>query len=177
MKRIYFIPIIFFLVTGMLFWRGLHLDPRNLPSARVGKPLPQLELQNILTGAKYSLSAANHPAHYFLIHVWGSWCSACASEHELLLMLARSNISLYGINYRDQLADAREFLVAMGNPYQKAGIDISGKAVFDLGVYGAPETFLVDANGIIRHRHAGVLTMEVWQHDFLPLLNIYPERS
>lgn len=106
-----------------------------------------------------------------LVNVWASWCTACIEEHDLLLDLARSEtISIIGINYRDNAEDAKTWLYERGNPYEKVVVDEQGDVCIDLGVYGAPETFLVDPKGIIRAKQVGVLTRTVWMEEFQPWL-------
>jgi cytochrome c biogenesis protein CcmG/thiol:disulfide interchange protein DsbE len=104
-----------------------------------------------------------------LVNVWASWCVSCRVEHPFLIQLAESGeIPIYGLNYKDTLPEARRYLDQFGNPYSASAFDAEGKVGIDWGVYGVPETFLVDADGVIRHKHIGVLTPEVWERDLLP---------
>ncbi|WP_238551369.1 DsbE family thiol:disulfide interchange protein [Legionella oakridgensis] len=103
-----------------------------------------------------------------LLNVWASWCAACSEEQVFLLQLARQGVPLYGLNYKDNPKDATRWLAEWGNPYKRTGNDLNGKVAIELGVYGTPETFLIDAQGVIQYRHAGPLNDEVWTREFLP---------
>jgi len=107
----------------------------------------------------------------WLLNIWASWCAPCREEHPLLVQLARSQaVPIVGLNYKDDPRSAQEWLLKLGNPYQANVVDRDGRASIDYGVYGVPETFIVDQAGIIRHKHIGPLTSEVWQKDLLPLI-------
>lgn len=105
-----------------------------------------------------------------LLNVWASWCAACVDEQVFLMQLSREALPIYGLNYKDKTNDARRWLSEWGNPYKAIGEDKAGKVAIDLGVYGAPETFLIDKKGLIRYRHVGVLDEKAWLSDFLPLI-------
>lgn len=163
------IPIILFLLLSAFFWRGLSLNPHELPSVQLGKSLPD-----------FTLPQLQHPDSLFsshelrnqvaLLNVWASWCSACIDEQVFMLQLAREGIPIYGLNYKDKAADALRWLSQWGNPYKLVVQDHEGKVAIDLGVYGAPETFVIDKKGIIRYRHAGVMTHALWLKKILPLM-------
>ena len=163
------IPFIVFMLLVTFFWRGLSLDPQHLPSVQLGKPLPLFRLPTVGEKQKELTSAALH-GQIVLLNVWASWCAACTDEQLFLLQLARQGIVIYGLNYKDNPDDAKKWLAEWGNPYRLVGADVDGKVAIDLGVYGAPETFLVDKKGTIRYRHAGVLNAMIWQQEFLPLI-------
>lgn len=161
------VPFVLFLFLALFLWRGLSLDPQNLPSAQLGKPLPFFKLP-VLGEHNEELTPVSMHGHVVLLNVWASWCEACAREQVFLLQLAHDGVPMYGLNYKDKADDAVEWLNEWGNPYKLIGSDFTGKIAIDLGVYGAPETFLIDKAGLIQYRHAGVLTPEIWQQDFLP---------
>lgn len=171
MKKLHWriIPFIVFTLLVIFFWRGLSLDPHHLPSAQLGKPLPAFQLP-VLGNQQEILTASTLKGQVALLNVWASWCAACTEEQFFLLQLAREGVAIYGLNYKDKADDASTWLAEWGNPYKAVGSDLSGKVAIDLGVYGAPETFLVDKAGVIRYRHVGVLNASIWQQEFLPLI-------
>lgn len=161
MPLILFIPLILFLL------RGLSLNPKMLPSAKLGKPLPAFELP--ILGDKHAhMTPKNLQGQVTLLNVWASWCEACMEEHLFLMQLMKQGVSLYGLNYKDHSKEAKLLLNHYGNPYVLVGEDRTGTVGIDLGVYGAPETFLIDKEGIIRYKHVGLMTAMVWQNEFLP---------
>lgn len=163
------IPIFVFVVLLLLFWRGLSLDPHHLPSTRVGKMMPEFQLP-LLNDHKHSLTPKDFQGHMSLLTVWASWCDACAREQPFLLKLQQKGVLIYGINYKDTPTDAKKWLAEWGNPYQLIAEDVDGHVAIDLGVYGAPETFLVNKKGMILYRHVGILNEQVWQTKFLALM-------
>lgn len=171
MKTIHWrlIPFLMFVMLGLFFWRGLSLDPQHLPSAKLGKPLPPFRLP-VLGNAQSELTPASMQGHIALLNVWASWCMACNEEQVFLMRLAREGVAIYGVNYKDNSHDASNWLATWGNPYRLVGEDTTGRVGIDLGVYGAPETFLIDKRGMIRYRHVGVLTEMVWQRELLPII-------
>jgi len=162
-------PFFIFLALVLVFWRGLALDPHHLPSTKVGQPLPSFQLTSFGETKRSSKSMLGHVS---LLNVWASWCMACADEQAVLMRLAKQGVSIYGLNYKDSMDNAKEWLSEWGNPYQQIGEDVDGKVAINLGVYGAPETFLIDKNGIIRYRHVGALTMVIWEKEFAPLIQL-----
>ena len=165
------IPFVVFTLLVTFFWRGLSLDPQNLPSAQLGKPLPPFRLP-ILGDDQLALTPIALHGQVVLLNVWASWCAACIDEQVFLLQLAHEGVVIYGLNYKDNPQDAKQWLAEWGNPYKMVGADVDGKVAIDLGVYGAPETFLVDKAGIIHYRHAGILNAMVWQQEFLPRIKV-----
>ncbi len=161
------IPFIVFVLLVTFFWRGLSLDPHHLPLAQLDKPLPKFQLP-ILGDPQAKFTQASLYGHVALLNVWASWCTACVDEQIFLLQLAREGVAIYGLNYKDNTEKSKQWLAEWGNPYKLVGEDLQGKVAIDLGVYGAPETFLIDKTGVIRYRHAGVLDAMVWQREFLP---------
>lgn len=163
------IPLIVFFMLSFFLWRGLSLDPHHLPSVQIGKPLPQFNLPQ-LQKPELVFSSKQLPHQVFLLNVWASWCQACVEEQVFLLQLARAGVPIYGLNYKDKAEDAIFWLAQWGNPYQAIAQDSEGKVAIDLGVYGAPETFVIDKKGIIRYRHVGVLDEEIWAKELSPLM-------
>ena len=161
--RLALVPIVFFLVIAAIFLKGLQNDdPSRLPSALVGKPAPQFDLLPLEGAGAPGLSTRDlSGATPVLVNVWASWCGPCRAEHPILMALkARSDIRLVGINYKDHPDNARRFLASLGQPFSAIGVDDSGRAAIDWGVYGVPETFLVDGNGIVRFKWTGPLSEE-----------------
>lgn len=166
----YLAPLVLFLgVVGFLA-AGLSRDPRLIPSPLVGKPAPGFALQS-LKSPEQTLTLADLKGKVLMLNVWATWCAACHAEHPLLMELARvSAIPIYGVNYKDERTKAIDWLARLGDPYVASIYDPNGELALDLGVYGAPETFVLDANGIIAYKHVGPITAEVWQDRLLPLL-------
>ena len=154
-----FIPLIGFIAMGILFWIGLgQEDKTSLPSPLIGKPFPTFILNTVESG-----ESTNHlPQEAVLVNVWATWCPTCKAEHAFLNELAKNGVKIVGINYKDDDFKARQWLQAYGNPYLFNIADPDGKLGLELGVYGAPETFLVDSKGIIRAKHIGDLNPAVW---------------
>lgn len=161
------LPCIFFIILIVFFARALFLDPKHLSSSLLGKPLPMFEVLDLETPSTY-LSSSELQGQMTLLNVWASWCESCIEEHVFLLRLAKKGVVIYGLNYKDHPLDAQKWLSEWGNPYRRVGIDKAGKTAIDLGVYGVPETFLIDAKGIVRYRHVGLLNTKVWEKFFLP---------
>ena len=169
-KIVLFIPLILFAVLGFFLYQGLFLNPQQLDSALEGKPIPAFNLEK-LEDAKQSITNKDLVGKVSLLNVWGTWCPSCKFEHPYLMKLAKQNIlPIYGINYRDEREDALEELKTMGDPYAKNIYDHMGSLGVDLGVYGAPESFVVDHKGIIRLRFAGPIDDYAWNNKLLPLI-------
>jgi cytochrome c biogenesis protein CcmG, thiol:disulfide interchange protein DsbE len=164
----YFVPAFLFLALAVLLWRGLYLDTRTLPSMLIDKPLPEFALAKV---DGESVNNADLPNEIFLLNVWGSYCLPCLIEHPTFMRLSEEgDIQVVGINYKDQNNLAKDWLETNGNPFSFSIEDADGRFGIDLGVYGAPETYLVDANGVIRYRHVSVLDEAVWSDEFLPAI-------
>lgn len=169
MKK-FWIPIAAFAVLGILLARGLSLDPRKIPSPLVGKPLPAFSLPTLENPGR-KVANTDLRGQVVLINVWASWCAACRQEHPLLMELAqRQVVPVIGLNYKDQRPDAEQMLRTMGNPYGINLVDADGRVGINWGVYGVPETFLIDKAGIIRFKHIGPITRESWERDLAPLI-------
>lgn len=171
MKRVVlFLPLVVFVLLGVLLYRGLFLNPQELPSALIGKPFPEFSLPK-LKDDNTQVSKADLKGDIVLVNVWGTWCPTCKYEHPYLVDLAKDKrFKLYGLNYKDERPEALKWLDFYEDPYQFSIFDQAGKLGVDLGVFGAPETFVVDGNGIIRKRFAGAIDTRVWQTEFEPLI-------
>lgn len=172
-KKSYFIPLIAFLVLVIGLVLGLYWQHRALPSPLMNKPAPPLSLPS-LSSSQQLLSNQDWQGHMALINVWATWCVSCMQEHPFLNQLAKTKtIPIYGLDYKDDPKSARTWLKRYGNPYTKVGYDISGSAAINWGVYGTPETFLLDSQGIIRYKFIGPLSQQVWNEKFLPIIRQY----
>ena len=167
----FLIPLGVFLVMVIFLGVGLSLDPREIPSPLIGKPAPAFELPT-LEAPDQRFGPHLLKGYPYLLNVWASWCEACRAEHPVLIDLARrGEIPLIGLNYKDTPEKARAWLEAHGgNPFQTIAVDANGKVGIDWGVYGVPETFLIDANGIILYKHTGPLNRKVLEETLLPLI-------
>ncbi len=156
------IPVVVFALLALMFWKGLSGNPSELPSALIGKPVPDFSLPAIEgLGIPGFDSAGLKQGQVTLVNIWASWCGPCRIEHPILMELSkRSDIRLHGLNYKDDPANALRFLETLGQPYAAAGADIAGRAGVDWGVYGVPETFVIDGQGIIRFKFVGPLSPE-----------------
>ena len=170
-KFVLFLPLILFVVLGMFLYRGLFLNPQAMPSALEGKPVPEFKLLTVKQGDRV-VSKEDLKGDYYLLNVWATWCVACKVEHPYLLDISKSGIPIYGINYKDDHQDANQGLKKLKDPYQFSAYDVNGELGLNLGVFGAPETFLVDHKGIIRLRYAGIIDANSWQDKFMPLISV-----
>ena len=167
-KLRFYLPVLSFFFVAIALWRGLYLDTKTLPSMLIDKPMPNFELTSV---EGRGVSNLDLPGQIFLLNVWGSYCLPCLIEHPTLMRLSEEGeIPVVGVNYRDRQDLAIDWLADNGNPFSFSILDGSGRFGIDLGVYGAPETYLVDANGVIRFRHVSVLDETVWQEKFLPAI-------
>ncbi len=165
----YLIPLILFTVLAVFLYAGLHLNPRDIGSVRIDKPAPAFTLPEV-TDMNKTVSEKDFLGKVSLFNVWASWCVTCRYEHPLLLQLAQQKFNIYGLNYKDKLADARATLAQSGNPYLANAFDETGLIGIDWGVTGTPETFIIDQQGIVRYKHTGQLTVELLQREILPLI-------
>lgn len=169
MKK-FIIPIGLFALLGVLLAYGLRLDPSKIPSPLVGKPLPAFSLPTLENPDK-SLANADLQGKVILINVWASWCVACKQEHPVLMRMAsEKRVPIIGLNYKDKRVDALRVLKADGNPYDLSIVDADGRVGIDWGVYGVPETFVIDKQGVIRYKFIGPISTEVWEKTLLPLV-------
>ncbi len=166
----YLIPLLLFVLLAGLLYRGLSLDPKIVPSPLIGKPMPSFTLTR-LEDPGATISNTDLKGKVSILNVWATWCTSCRAEHTALLELARTGkVGIYGLNYKDNRADAQRWLMQLGNPYVTNGFDADGRTGIDWGVYGAPETFIMDRHGIIRHKHIGPLTHDILATEILPLI-------
>ncbi|KPQ02483.1 DsbE family thiol:disulfide interchange protein [Marinobacter sp. HL-58] len=177
MKRMFlFIPVVLAAVLGVVLFAGIGKDPNKLESALIGKPVPEFLLTDLHDEGR-ELDPELFKGQVSLLNVWGTWCPACRDEHDDLVWLAEEKgIRIVGLNYKDNRDDALDWLDKLGDPYQVSIYDPRGRLGFDLGVYGAPETYVIDAEGIVRHRHVGVVNEKVWEQDLEPLIEQYREK-
>ena len=169
MKRLLMLlPLAIFLLVAVFLYRGLFLDPTELPSALIGKPLPSFSLPSV-DDPQRAVTAEDIKGKPALVNVWATWCVACKVEHPVLNKLAEQGVVIHGVNYKDDNAAAQKWLRDFHDPYQLNVRDEQGTLGLDLGVYGAPETFLVDKQGIIRHKYVGVIDERVWREQLAAL--------
>jgi cytochrome c biogenesis protein CcmG/thiol:disulfide interchange protein DsbE len=165
----YVIPLVIFVIVIVFLAIGLGHDPHEVPSPLINKPAPAFRLAQLKDPGK-TFSSQEMQGRVWLLNVWASWCVSCREEHPLLLEYARSGaIPIYGLNYKDKGDDALSWLTELGDPYVLSVADSDGRVGIDYGVYGAPETYLIDRNGIIRFKHIGPVTPDVWEQKILPL--------
>ena len=162
-----FLPLFIFAVLALFLFRGLSLDPKELPSALIDQPLPVFDLP--VLGEERRVTQSDIAGEPSLLNVWATWCVSCRVEHPYLQQLADAGVAIYGINYKDADADALAWLRELGDPYRLNIVDAEGRLGLDLGVYGAPETYLLDAAGVIRYRHVGVVDERIWRGVLEPL--------
>ena len=168
MKK-FLIPLALFLGLVIFLAIGLNRNPREIPSPLINKPAPAFSLHTLEGDAMFS--PADMRGKVWIFNVWATWCVACREEHPLLLEFSREAlVPLIGLDYKDQRAEAVAWLSRFGNPYAAAIMDVSGSTGIDYGVYGVPETFLIDKEGVIRYKRIGPLTREALRNEVLPLL-------
>ena len=166
----YLIPLAVFLVLVVFLAIGLTRNPQELPSALINKPAPEFRLPQLNDPSK-TFSAADMRGKVWMMNVWASWCIACREEHPYLFQYAKSGVvEIIGLNYKDRREDALRWLGELGDPYMLSAVDLDGRVGMDYGVYGAPETYIIDKSGTIRLKHVGPVTPDVWSKKFLPLI-------
>ncbi|MDJ0927959.1 MAG: DsbE family thiol:disulfide interchange protein [Gammaproteobacteria bacterium] len=162
------IPLLVFALMFVFFWFGLGRDPTVVPSPLIGKPAPAFSLPR-LDNPELALTDAALRGQYSLVNVWGTWCVGCRQEHDVLLAIAASGVvPIFGLNWKDDTLQAKDWLQQLGDPYAVTGVDADGTVAIDWGVYGAPETFLIGPDGTVLYKHIAPLTMEIWETEFLP---------
>ena len=170
MKLRYVLPLAVFFVLVIALAAGLSRDPRELPSPLVGKPAPAFRLTALEPTAN-PITPKDLQGKVWMLNVWASWCTACRAEHAVLNAFAKqSPVPIYGLNYKDDADAARAWLKQMGDPYVASLVDADGKVGIDYGVYGVPETFVIDRAGVIRYRQVGPVTTESMERKIVPLL-------
>lgn len=166
----YLLPLAIFMAMVVALGAGLRHDPRELPSALVGKPAPQFSLP-VLNAQGQTMRRSDLLGKVWILNVWASWCTACRTEHPVLVdFAAGSAVPLYGLNYKDSAPAAQAWLRQMGDPYVQSLVDADGRVGIDFGVYGVPETYIIDAQGVVRYRQVGPVTPDVIEQRIKPLL-------
>ncbi|MES9883769.1 MAG: DsbE family thiol:disulfide interchange protein [Sedimenticola sp.] len=169
MKARFLIPLGIFMLLVVLLGFGLTLNPRDVPSVLIDKKAPEFSLVDLYDSSK-TVDSSMMKGKVWLLNVWGTWCPECWKEHAFLVYLKSQGIPIIGIDWRDDTEEAKAMLDEKGDPFIAVGIDPESQAVMDWGVYGAPETFVIDKKGMIRKKHTGALTPAVWRDIFQPLL-------
>jgi len=169
MNKYLLIPLVLFIGLVAFLLIGLHRDPHEVPSPLINKSAPDFQLQQLNEPAK-TISAKEMRGKVWLLNFWGTWCVACREEHPVLVKYSKTNaVPIYGVDYKDDRAAAMQMLAEEGNPYTMTLSDPEGRTSIDYGVYGAPESYLIDKQGVIRFKQIGPITDEVWNNKILPL--------
>lgn len=172
----FLLPLTLFTLLAVVLAIGIKHSPEKglIASPLLGKPAPQFALPNLTDPAKL-VRSEDLRGHWYLFNVWGTWCGECRAEHDMLLQVRRAGVvPLIGLDWKDDDAQARSWLGELGNPYQSVAVDRSGRVAIDWGVYGAPETFLVNPQGIVVYKHIGALTYDAYTREILPRLTPAP---
>ncbi|MBL4617397.1 MAG: DsbE family thiol:disulfide interchange protein [Robiginitomaculum sp.] len=165
-----FIPLVILIVIGLFFAIELRKGPSKMPSVMINRPMPEFVLQPILEDQE-PFAFSDLSGQVSLVNIFGSWCAACVVEHPVLMRLAhREGVAIYGVAWRDTAIDASNWLQKYGNPYRKIGLDAESLLAIDLGVTGAPETFLVDKSGNIRFKQVGPISNQAWEQTIKPMI-------
>ncbi len=166
----FLLPTLAFAILVGFFVVGLGRNPGEIPSPLIGKSAPAFSLESLENSAR-NVGPTDFAGRAWILNVWATWCGGCRQEHEALLAIARANqVPIMGLNWRDDRALALGWLAELGNPYASIAFDPEGRTAIDWGVYGAPETFLISAKGVVLKKRIGVLTADIWQREFVPLL-------
>lgn len=164
------LPLLVFAVLVVFLGIGLYLDPREVPSPLIDKPAPAFSAPQ-LHHPEQAFAPEQFKGKVWILNVWASWCVSCRAEHAVLNEFAKKGlVALVGLNYKDEAADARQWLGMLGNPYQLSVMDKDGKIGLDWGVYGVPESFVIDKKGIVRHKHIGPVDEKSLQDELIPLI-------
>lgn len=167
-RLVYITPLILSIGLGFILYTAIGKDPNYLETARMNDPIPVFKLST-LEAPDAVVDETSLVGEVRLLNVWATWCPSCRSEHPYLMELAAQGVNIVGLNYKDERAQALEWLDQLGNPYSQNLFDPQGRFGFDLGVYGAPETYVVDASGVVRYRHVGELNRRVWRAQVEPV--------
>ena len=166
----YLLPLAAFIILVAFLLVGLNLNPRKIPSPLIGKPAPGFKLQQLHEPEKI-LEAKDNLGKVWLLNVWASWCASCRDEHPLLVQLAKADVvPIYGLNYKDKRDLAIQWLDQLGDPYTKSVMDTEGRVGIEYGVYGVPETYVIDKSGVIQYKQIGPVTVDVLEKTILPLV-------
>lgn len=164
------VPLAIFVGLVVFFAVGLTRDPREVPSPFIGKPAPAFELARLHEPDRVFTPEAMK-GQVWMLNVWASWCVSCRVEHPLLVDVSRRGVvPIVGLNYKDRREDGIQWLAKLGNPYVLSAYDVEGRVGIDYGVYGVPETFVIDKQGVVRHKQVGPVTPEAWEKTILPLI-------
>ena len=170
-RLVYALPLLAFAAIAVWFLFGLGRDPAKLPSALIDKPVPQFVLPALEGGNGKGIATDDLRGRVTLVNFFASWCAPCKIEHPLLMRLAaEKRVAVLGVSYKDKAAESRRFLTQLGDPFAATGFDPEGRVAIDWGVYGVPETFVVDRQGRIRHRHVGPITDEALKGTLMPMI-------
>ena len=172
-RLLYLLPAAIFAILALFFMKGLTMDPRTIPSVLIDRPVPEMTLAPLPgRGDNSGVSTADLKGHVTLVNIFGSWCISCVQEHPFLVQIKKSGVvPIYGIDWRDDPTEGAKWLRKNGDPYDRVGADPApGYAAVDFGVTGAPESFIVDKNGVIRYKHIGPIGPEVWEKTLLPII-------
>lgn len=171
MKAKFLIPLILFVVLVVFLAIGLNRDPHEVPSPLIGKAAPAFEIHQ-LGEVNQSFSPASMKGQVWILNVWASWCVACREEHPVLVELAKSQVApVIGLDYKDKREDALAMLAKQGNPYVLSAFDADGRVGINYGVYGVPETYVIDQAGVIRFKHIGPITIDLLNQKIFPLIS------
>ena len=171
MKVKFLIPLVLFVVLVVFLAMGLNRDPQEIPSPLINKPAPAFEIPQ-LSETNQTFSPASMKGQVWILNVWASWCVACREEHPVLVELAKSKVApVIGLDYKDKREDALAMLTKQGNPYLLSAFDANGRVGIDYGVYGVPETYVIDKAGTIRFKHIGPITMNILNQKIYPLIS------
>jgi len=166
----FLVPLVIFAILAGFFWKGLQLNPSDVPSPLIDKPAPVFNIQQLQNPAAM-ISPVDLRGKVWLLNVWASWCVSCRQEHPVLMRFSKTGeVPIYGLNYKDTRKDAMQWLRDFGNPYMLSGFDVDGQVGIDYGVYGVPETYIIDKQGVIRHKHIGPITDKVLQDEIRPMV-------
>jgi cytochrome c biogenesis protein CcmG, thiol:disulfide interchange protein DsbE len=168
-RLLLFIPLAVFVVLAFIFWRGLSLNPNDMPSALLNKTVPKFSLPR-LENLQALRSENILQGKVTLLNVWATWCITCREEHAFLNQLKKQGVHIIGVDYKDITADAQRWIAELGNPYDDILVDEEGRFGLDLGVFGAPETYVVDKQGVIRYKQIGDLNQKVWDETIQPIV-------
>lgn len=169
----YIIPLATLIILIFFFCKGLEQDPYRIPSPLINKPMPDFVAMDLITKHPPVTKKLFLNRHWSLLVVWSSWCKTCAEEQVFLLTLKKKHrLRIYGLNYRDDLTHAKNYLKHQGNPFHQIIFDPKGLLAIDLGVYGVPENFLIDPQGIIRYKYVGPLNKTIWNREFAARMNM-----
>jgi len=162
------VPLAIFLLIAVFLYKGLFLNPSDIGSTMIGKPLPEFSLASLETPER-KVTVDDFQELPALLNVWATWCPTCKAEHAMLNKLAAQGVVVYGVNYKDDSDAARQWLAQLGNPYRFSVEDPEGSLGINLGVYGAPETFVIDRKGIVRDKFVGAIDERIWRERLAPL--------